>query len=645
MRTVEISASRFTLPLRTNANGTQRLQMSALHGLPHLLGNADPLHAAELLPGVQTTSEYDAGLHIWGCDNGHNEVSLDGVPLYGVQHLLGFFSVFNAAHFESMTFAPSASMTSTANRLGGMLRMDTPASAPTHITGELSVGPFSSQGTLRLPIGRHTGLLLSVREAYMNLLYGHWLKTDESQLHYAFGDYNLTLLHQASDRDHLTLNLYGGHDQASYDASRHQSETAAKWGNLMASATHRHQFAGGAALQQTLYATHYANRLSFDQEELHFSLPSQITDMGYRAQLETGRWQWGLDASAQRVCPQSPELEGTYHAGYTAEPVQHIQQLSLRADYRLPLSDTWTLRPSIKGVLLADDLHRLHLLPAPTLSVEWSPSRAGTLLLYLAREVQPLFQTGLTSAGLPVEFWLAAGRHQQTQTAWHASLTHEWVVGGGRWGLSTSAYVKVLQHQIEYGGSLLDFISDHYELGQSLLHGRGYNTGFTLMLTRRTGRVTGWICYAFTRSRRRFTEAAYTGYYPSNHERPHELNAVATWRAGKRWSFGATLAYTSGTPFTAVEHIYLISHKLMVEQGRHNDCRLKPYGRLDLSANYDLQHSERRKCGFNFSLYNATAHRNELYYRVRFHDGGFAYVPRRFFLPVLPSVNFYIRWK
>ena len=191
----------------------------------------------------------------------------------------------------------------------------------------------------------------------------------------------------------------------------------------------------------------------------------------------------------------------------------------------------------------------------------------------------------------------------------------------------------------------MDFISDRYELSQSLLHGKGYNTGFTVMLMRRTGPVTGWLSYAFTRSRRRFTEAAYTGYYPSNHERPHELNAVATWRASKRWSFGATLAYCSGTPFTAVEHIYLISHKLMVEQGRHNACRLKPYGRLDLSANYDLRRTERQESGFNFSLYNATAHSNELYYRIRFHDDGFSYVPRRFFLPVLPSVNFYIRWK
>lgn len=645
MRPVEISASRFTLPLRTETDGTRHLRLSELHDLPHIMGNADPLHAAELLPGVQTTSEYDAGLHIWGCDNAHNEVSLDGTPLYGVQHLLGFFSVFNAAHFQSMTFAPTASMASAGNRLGGLLRMEGITTVPERATGELAVGPLSSQGTLRLPLSQRTALVASAREAYANLLYSHWLRTDREQLRYAFGDYNLTLLHHLSERDVLKLNAYAGHDNASLGASKHVSQTTFRWGNQMASLQHSHQAPSGGIFTQQLYFTRYANRLHFDQQELRFSLPSSIWDMGYQARWQGQRWKLEGETSALRLQPQSPQLEGTFHAAYEPEPLQHMQQVNLQAEYRWTPGQTWTLRPAMKVVLLADDLHRLHWMPAPSLSVEFTSSRAGTLLLHIARQVQPLFQTGLTSAGLPVEFWLAAGRHEQAQTAWHASLSHRWVFANGLWELSTSLYFKALRHQLEYGGNLLDFISDRYQLEQSLLHGHGYNTGLNIMLARRTGPITGWISYAYTRSRRRFTDAAYTGYYPSNHERPHELNAVATWHTGKRWSFGATLAFCSGTPFTTINSLYLVSHKLMMEQGRHNAERLKSYMRLDLSANWNLRQTKRQECGLNFSLYNATASRNELYYRIRFADGGFSYQPRSFAIPLLPSVNLYIKWK
>ena len=160
MRGVEVTTRRFSSPLHETPDGIRHWSLQSMHHLPKIMGNADPIHFAEFLPGVQTTSEYDAGLHVWGCDNAHNDLSVDGIPLYGVQHLLGFFSVFNASHFQSMTFAPTASLMSSSNRLGALLQMNSAGSIPDSLTGELSVGPLSSQGTLRLPLGRKTALIV-----------------------------------------------------------------------------------------------------------------------------------------------------------------------------------------------------------------------------------------------------------------------------------------------------------------------------------------------------------------------------------------------------------------------------------------------------------------------------------------------------
>ena len=101
--TVSVTAKRHTSYIRGNMNESIRWNMDMLHDLPKILGNADPIHYTQLLPGVQTCSEYNSGLYIQGCDNAHNLVSIEGVPIYNASHLLGFFSIFKDAILENLS--------------------------------------------------------------------------------------------------------------------------------------------------------------------------------------------------------------------------------------------------------------------------------------------------------------------------------------------------------------------------------------------------------------------------------------------------------------------------------------------------------------------------------------------------------------
>ena len=89
-----IKGYRHTTPIKINSRGVTIWKMNNLAELPQIMSNSDPIHYAQMLPGIQTNSEYKSGLHVEGCDNLHNIVSLEGVPLYNVNHLLGFFSTF-----------------------------------------------------------------------------------------------------------------------------------------------------------------------------------------------------------------------------------------------------------------------------------------------------------------------------------------------------------------------------------------------------------------------------------------------------------------------------------------------------------------------------------------------------------------------
>ena len=83
-------------------------------------------------------------------------------------------------------------------------------------SGDVAVGPLSSQATLTLPAGRRASLTLSARAAYANLLYSRWLKVDGEELSYFFHDYNLTLTLRPNERNLVWLEAYYGGDDAGY---------------------------------------------------------------------------------------------------------------------------------------------------------------------------------------------------------------------------------------------------------------------------------------------------------------------------------------------------------------------------------------------------------------------------------------------
>jgi hypothetical protein len=183
-----------------------------------------------------------------------------------------------------------------------------------------------------------------------------------------------------------------------------------------------------------------------------------------------------------------------------------------------------------------------------------------------------------------------------------------------------------------------------YNLNDALMVGRGSNYGINVMVNKTRGRLTGWVSYSYGRALRRFSLPQYPDEYPSSHERIHELDAVATIKIGRRWSIGGTFVAASGTPFTAPRSFYIINSRLVSEYGPHNGNRLKPYVRLDLSANYYFKKSAGHESGINISVYNVLMHSNDLFYRLKYYEGKFGYRPLRFIGKLLPSINYFYKF-
>ena len=91
-----VTASRSEIGVRGTQMSAIEIPVHQIKMVPALGGEVDVIKAIQLLPGVQSGTEGSAGLYVRGGGPDENLFLLDGIPLYNVNHLGGFFSAFNS---------------------------------------------------------------------------------------------------------------------------------------------------------------------------------------------------------------------------------------------------------------------------------------------------------------------------------------------------------------------------------------------------------------------------------------------------------------------------------------------------------------------------------------------------------------------
>lgn len=634
-------ARRHRTAMRTHADGSYTWTLRALDLLPQTLGAADPVRYARLMPGIQTNGEYHAGLHIQGSENCHNLITMDGVPVYNANHLLGIFSTFNAPHFQAMTLSKAPQSAADADMLGGTLTMTPHDDIPESTHLDAQAGLVSSQATLRTALSPRAALTLSARTAYINMLYSAWLRTDETQVRYSFYDTNATLLWRLAADHTLTAQGYVGGDRGAFDERYYYTRMKGRWANALGSLTWTWT-PGRLTLEQRAYATTYRNRFILGMQDTRYGLTSHITTFGYSARATLGAWTWGIDFSNHNIAPQALDVDDGQRPT-TDVRRQHAVTASAHAGHVWRWTPRWSLRTGVRATCFSQG-GSTYMAANPNASVMYADDHVQGSVGYALRR-QYLFQTGFSDAGLPTEYWMAAGNTHQPQRAHCVTASAAVYLADHRYRVSADLFYKSLAHQSEYAGSLLDYANKAYRPEAAIRHGHGYNVGGSVMITKCTGRLTGWLSYTLTRACRRFYGDEGTRCFAASHERPHEVNAVLTYALSRRLTVGGTLTYASGTPFTAPQAVALVAGNVMVRYGAYNGSRLPAYFRSDVSMTWQLPAMRGGQHALNLSFYNVTCRKNALFFSVTTHkDGSFEYEPTYFMFSLLPSLSYTLRF-
>lgn len=639
LRTIDstvVAARKRSSPISVKAE--TKVDIEGLAKLPGILGSSDPLRFIRLLPSVQTGSEIDAGIHIQGCDHSHNLISIDGTPIYGASHLLGIFSVFNPAHFGTMNYGTTAG---TLGRLGGYVDMLPDRSIPSRSTkGDFSLGLVAAQGNLKLRTGDNSALSLSARRSFLNELYRPFLTVDEDPFLYGFGDVNLGWAWAPSAKDRIYADAFYSSDAADYTSIENHLGVKMGWSNASAALHWQHRSAE-TLLKQSIFITQYSARADISYSLESGFVPYHTRNAGYKTAVQWQDFDFGADILYYDVLAPGPVHEsGSMTAGIAKETQQALES-RIRAAWSRYLSLSWKLKAELAGGWYLSPEKESFWQLDPSLAISYDMFRAGKLDLRAGSATQNIFLTGVSSMGFPIEFNFLAGKYGSPQRSLWASLAYNLYFRQEAWAFSAELYWRRLRNQVEYTGTLMDYLRADSSLADMLTTAEGWNYGINLILHKQAGKLTGWLSASLGRSLRQGEDGS---IWPSNFERLIEVNAVATWTE-RKWDAGGTFIAASGTPFTAPQSFYLLDSRLICLYGPRNGARLAPYIRLDLNFNWYFRKDTTLTHGINFSIYNALARNNELSYRFYYReDGSFAYAPFSFALRLMPGIGWFCKF-
>jgi hypothetical protein len=229
---------------------------------------------------------------------------------------------------------------------------------------------------------------------------------------------------------------------------------------------------------------------------------------------------------------------------------------------------------------------------------------------------QYLFMLSNTISISPTDRWKLADPYIIPPVADQVSLGLYRNFTGTSIETSAEIYYKKVKNSIEYRDNA--DLSGNPLTETIILQGNQKAWGIELLMRKNSGRLTGWISYAFSRSmitvngRDDWQKINMGLTYPANYDKPHALNIVGNLRLSRRLTVSSVLVYNTGRPVTYPTGYFWANGSPVVNYSLRNEYRMPDYFRTDLSLILEgnLVKKKFAHGSWVFSVYNLTGRKN-----------------------------------
>lgn len=654
------------------------IPIEQIKALPVLMGESDLLKSLQLLPGIQGGTEGSSGIYVRGGGADQNLILLDGVPVYNVSHLFGFFSVFNPDAINRVNVMKGGFPARYGGRLSSVIDISMKEGNNQKFSGEGAVGLISSKLTLEGPIGKDkkTSFIVSGRRTYIDLLTRPIIRAStqgESAGGYYFYDFNAKINRNISNNDRIYLSFYNGKDEgfgkSNYEYTddnvtyEDKDKAGLHWGNTITALRWNHVFNPKlfANLTGTYskykfrifseynYKTTYRDSTEIDKESIEYF--SGIDDLGLKLDLDylpnpVHSLKLGTNIIHHRFNPGILGYE-TNQSGAADTVIGSTKTYSFEAsayaedDIKINNELRANLGIHYSGFLVNGKYY--HSLQ-PRVSMRYLVGSHLSLKGSFTTMTQYIHLLTNGGLGLPTDLWVPATDRVRPQQSWQAAFGA--AQSFKNLELSIEMYYKDMQHLIEYkeGATYFNLGSDWQD---KVTSGHGNSYGLEVLLQKKTGKVSGWIGYTLSWTNRQFDDLNFGKWYPYKYDRRHDISIVGVYQISKNFNFSTTWVYNTGAAITLPESEYSSYtpghsggyYSEVQHYSERNGYRMRDYHRLDLGFS-TIKMKRNGERSWSLGVYNLYNRRNPFYMDLSYDRQGNKKFIQYSLFPAIPYVRY-----
>ncbi len=617
LQEVVVKANSYQEQLRSTEMSVEQISTKEVKTLPSVLGETDILKVIQLKPGIPSGGEGTTGLYVRGGGQDQNLIVLDEAVVYNPNHLFGFFSTFNTDAVKDLKLYKGGFPPQYGGRLSSVIDVKLKEGNNKRFSGAGGLGIISSRLTLEGPIEKDkSSFIVSGRRTYFDLITRQVNKANEDVEDnqpipdYYFYDLNTKINFKLGEKDHLYLSGYFGRDQFGFD--NENFNFGFNWGNVTSTARWNHQFNPKLFSNTTVTFSDYRYKISNEIVGFSFNLDSKIRDVNLKTDfyqnlnskntLRYGASVTYHEFTVGRLKAGSDDGEISFSGGNEYDGIE----------YGLYISDDWEASPRLKvngGLRLSgfsnDGTFYYGL--EPRVAANYKVTNSFSLKGSYARMNQYVHLVSNSGLSLPTDVWYPSTKLVEPQTSDQVAVggSSLFKLFGTELFLTNEYFYKLLDKQIDFIDGAELFAND--ELEQEFVFGDGYAYGGEISLEKRTGDLTGWIGYTYSKIRRgNFFgpkgDVMEGRYFAPRYDRRHDISIVGMYKINERFRAGATWVYGSGDlswlpsgRFTFQDVGGADFQAVVPSYGDRNTFRLPAFHRLDLNLIIKLGLKKKRK--------------------------------------------------
>lgn len=684
---VVITSDKAEAGIAATQMGAIEIPMAQIKNTPSILGETDVMKTIQLMPGVQAGIEGSAGLYVRGGGPDQNLILLDGVPVYNVDHLFGFFSVFTPEAVKKVTLFKSSFPARFGGRLSSVVDVRSNDGDMKKYHGTLSIGLLSSKLQLEGPIIKdRTSFNLSARRSYIDLIAKPFMPKKD-QMSYYFYDINAKVNHKFSDRSRLFLNFYRGKDKYSFMykndytsteitdgfihdiISRSEDKMSLDWGNTIASARWNFIFNQKLFGNTTVAYNNYrmdANTKTYNktdyynnhstEDSYHYNYHSGIRDWSYQMDFDynpspTHHIKFGAGYLRHNFFPEvsTSKTSGKIGENVTQDSTySSLSNSTVRAhEISAYIEDNFEIGSRLRmnlGLHLSAFLvqKKSYFSAQPRLSARYQLNRNVALKASYTKMSQYIHLLSSTPISMPTDLWVPVTSRVKPMQAHQYSLG-SYYTGLSGWEFSIEGYYKQMRNVLEYKEGV-SFLGSSSGWENKVEMGKGRSMGVEFMVQKTTGKTTGWIAYTLAKSDRKFAPGGINNgiRFPYKYDRRHNISVVVNHKFNSRIDIGASWIFATGGTATIAEEVTAIirpgEDKISQEDyiEHRNNYRLPASHRLNIGVNFNKKTKHGMRT-WNISLYNAY---NAMNPTLVYSSSGKQKITKLTLLPCIPSVTY-----